>query len=130
MWDTTTGQKVQTLIGSQGLITALNFQPGSPIVAVADVRGALRLWNAQDGQLALTLSAQENQQRFVSLAFSPDGKLLATGALNGDIQLWNAADGTQATQLNLGTGSALALAFSWDGQVLAVGGRDETVRLL
>ncbi len=90
VWDTTTGQRVQTLVGSQGLITALNFQPGSGIVAVADTRGALRLWNARDGQIALTLSAQENQQRFVSLAFSPDGKVLATGALNGDIQLWNA----------------------------------------
>jgi WD40 repeat protein len=130
VWDTTTGQKLQTLVGSQGLITALSFQPGSAIVAVADVRGALRLWNSQDGQLALTLSAQENQQRFVSMAFSPDGKVLATGALNGDIQLWNATDGVQATRLNLATGSVLALAFSSDGQMLAVGGRDETVRLL
>jgi WD40 repeat protein len=130
IWDTTTGQKRQTLVGSQGLITGLTFQPGSPIVAVADIQGALRLWDAQDGQLARTISAQESQQRFIGLTFSPDGKLLATGALNGDIQLWNPSDGKTAAQLNLGTGSALALAFSPDGQRLAIGGRDETVRVL
>jgi WD40 repeat protein len=130
VWDTATGQKRRTLVGSQGLITGLAFQPGSPIVAVADVQGALRLWDAQDGQLAHTISAQQAQQRFVGLAFSPDGKALATGALNGDIQLWNPADGKMSIQLNLGTGSALALAFSPDGRQLAVGGRDETVRVL
>jgi WD40 repeat protein len=130
VWDVAAGAKQHTLVGSRGLVTALAFQPGGSLLAVADVQGALRLWNAQDGQLARTISAQEDQQRFVGLAFSPDGSALATGSITGDIQLWNPATGAEAAKISLpGTGVS-ALAFSPDGQQIAVGGRDETVRVL
>jgi WD40 repeat protein len=129
VWDTAAGTKRQTLVGSQRQITAMSFQPGSAILAVADLQGALRLWNGQDGQLVRTISAQPQQERFVGIAFSPDGTVLATGSLNGDIQFWNPTTGDEAAKLNIGAGSVLALAFSPDGQKLAVGVRDVTVRV-
>jgi WD40 repeat protein len=130
VWDTAAGARRHTLAGSQGLVTALTFQPGGPLLAAADIQGALRLWNSQDGQLARTISAQEDQQRFVGVAFSPDGSALATGSLSGDIQLWNVATGAEAAKIRLPGVGASALAFSPDGQQIAVGGRDETVRVL
>ncbi len=130
VWDTMAQQKIQTLIGSQGAIPAMSFQPRGDLVAASDARGVLRLWNARDGQLVHTMSATEEQTSFVSLAFTPDGNALATGAINGDIQFWDPKTGEQATLLRTGYDRVFALAFSPNGEILAVGSRDTTVRLL
>ncbi|HEX5690292.1 MAG TPA: WD40 repeat domain-containing protein, partial [Roseiflexaceae bacterium] len=130
IWETATGTKRHALVGAQGLITALAFQPGGQLLGVADLQGALRLWNSADGQLVRTISAQEDQQRFVGMAFSPDGAALATGSLTGDIQVWNPTTGKETANIKLPGSGASALAFSPDGQQIVVGTRDETVRVL
>jgi WD40 repeat protein len=106
------------------------FQPRAPTLAAADLSGALRLWNAQDGQLLRTISAQEEQRYFVGVAFSPDGSALITGSFTGDVQFWNPATGAESATVSLADTGASALAISPDGQQIAVGGRDTSVRLL
>jgi WD40 repeat protein len=130
IWDTIAAARRHTLVGSRGLITALAFQPGATTLAAADLTGALRLWNAQDGQLLRTISAQEEQRYFVGLAFSPDGAALVTGSFTGEVQFWNPATGAEAARVTLADTGVSALAFSLDGQQIAVGGRDASVRLL
>jgi WD40 repeat protein len=130
LWDTTTATRRNTLVGSRGLITAMAFQPRAPTLAAADLSGALRLWNAQDGQLLRTISAQEEQRYFVGVAFSPDGSALITGSFTGDVQFWNPATGAESATVSLADTGASALAISPDGQQIAVGGRDTSVRLL
>jgi len=129
VWDTVAGSRRQTLVGSQGVVTALAFQPDGTLVAAADLQGALRLWNSQDGKVVETFMAQPEQQRFVGIAFSPDGAALAASALNGDIQFWNPTTGAESAKVSFGVGAS-TLAYSPDGQMIAVGGRDETVRVL
>ena len=73
-----------------------------------------------------------------SLAWSPDGTLLATamGGLGGidkgsntyDVWLWS-ADGKLLGKLQGHTGGVQALAWSPDGETLASGSVDSTVRL-
>ncbi|HET9223639.1 MAG TPA: hypothetical protein VFO07_14095 [Roseiflexaceae bacterium] len=130
IWDTTTVTRRHSLVGSRGLISAMAFQPGATALAVADLSGALRLWNSQDGQLLRTISAQADQRYFVGLAFSPDGSALVTGSFTGDVQFWNPATGAEAARLTLADTGASTLAISPDGQQIAVGGRDTSVRLL
>ncbi|MHC0067053.1 WD40 domain-containing protein [Nostoc sp. UIC 10890] len=64
----------------------------------------------------------------LSATFSPDGKLLAT-SLDHEICLWEVAKFKQFITCNGHTASVRSLNFNPDGQILASGSNDQTVRL-
>ena len=64
----------------------------------------------------------------LSATFSPDGKLLATSTDN-EIWLWSVANIKQILSCNGHTAWIQSLAFSPDGQILASGSNDQTIRL-
>jgi WD40 repeat protein len=110
-------------------IASVAFSSAAPIVAFANERGTIRLWNTE--------VKQEREPPLVghilgvwALAFSPDGKWLASAGTGNDLRLWN----LQQRQRNGGThlvghnDTVSSLAFSPDGSVLASGAADSTVR--
>lgn len=126
IWDTASGKRVQTLVGLRDSIVALAFQPGGTHVVGSDLVGAAMVWNAPDGKLLNIMNATADQGHFNALAFSPDGKLLVGGAQGGSIVAWSSEDGAEAAQIALGGGGILALAFSPNGQQLAVSVHNES----
>src|SRR5207244_1231737 len=91
------------------------------------------LWDLKEGKAVRTIDGNEN--RFVpALAFSPDGETLVASSFfnaltNAQLKLWDTTTGRERAQLGGHTRVALALACSPDGQVLASGSLDGTVRL-
>ena len=68
--------------------------------------------------------------RIVSVAFSPDGKLLATGDVVGQVRIWQVVDGQQVLTFQGHTNWVSSIAFSPNGQLLAVTGHsDSTIQL-
>jgi WD40 repeat protein len=64
-----------------------------------------------------------------AIAWSPRGKLLAASSASGEIMLYNAISG-HTLLLQPGDGQSIGgLAFSADGQWLASGGQDSTLRI-
>jgi WD40 repeat protein len=131
LWDAASGKLLRSLDSSRAAIANIAFQPHGVLLAVTDVNGALQLWNTQDGTLARSINATQQQRWFAAMAFSPDGTMVATGSLSGEITFWNAQSGQSVASFqpfDAGV-SIFSAAFSPNGQIIAFGLSDQTVRL-
>jgi WD40 repeat protein len=126
IWDVSRRTLLHTLPAGQAPVSALVFQPGDTLLALATLDGAMTLVDGQAGTSVRTIPAAPEHGWFAGVAFSPDGELLATGTPTGLIQFWNAATGAEVASLTQEYG-VVAMDFSPDGRQLAVSGRDARV---
>jgi WD40 repeat protein/mono/diheme cytochrome c family protein len=117
------------------VISAMAFSPDGKVLAVSGYHEVLLLAGAESNLVARLVG---ESPRIESLAFSPDGKRLAVAgsapARFGEIQLWDAG----ATNIVIGPQKSWKLApdslfgVSWspDGERLAFGGADKSVRVI
>jgi WD40 repeat protein len=129
-------------------VVSLSFNSDGSLLATGDLDGKICLWRVVDGQQVLTL--QGHTGWIWAVTFSPDGKTLASCSHDSLIRLWdvqsidfeqsNPANLAQASDSSHLPGACLktlrghlsrvwTVAFSPDGQVLASGSDDQTIRL-
>jgi WD40 repeat protein len=133
LWEAATGQFIGQPLVHGNHITALAFSGDGRMVAIADLNGVAKLWDATTGKLLQTFDPpREARYRKISgVAISPDGKTVAT-ATAGDkdkaVRLWDVATGTVRATFphpNVVQG----VAFNPDGRTLLTGCADRTARL-
>ena len=83
--DSTTGQVVETLTGSEYPASDLAYSSDGKQIASIDVRGVVRLW--EKCQKAFTFRPMHPRWGDYALLFSPDGQQLIVGAY--DIEIWD-----------------------------------------
>jgi len=153
LWDTSTARLLVTLQGHNSGVWRVALSADGELVASGSADGNLRLWGASTGRLLATL--QGHTCVVWGLALSADGKLLASGGEDGTLRLWDTSfaqgdavehrtgrssdfgDSPAAppsgrrllSTLQGHTGGVWGVAFSSNGQLLASGGTDGTVRL-
>ena len=145
IWDAASGARRTTLAAYSrkggGLplahklsVTAVAFSPDGAI-ATGSADGAVTVWGVSPGS-SRDLHTANGAVRTV--AFSPDGILLATasnglyshtGYTNGEVSIWDAASGTRLSRLAQGKSTVEAVAFSPDGNLIAVAFGDHAVRV-
>jgi WD40 repeat protein len=86
LWNATTGERVATLCGHTGAVSAVVFCPGGLLLASAGFDATVRLWDVPEGTLRDTLTADAGF--LTSLAVSPDGGTLAAGTDRPRIAIW------------------------------------------
>lgn len=132
IWDISTAAELLTIKGFRERITGLAFSPDGKRMLTVDSGynlGELKLWDAATGREILNFRG--HTLTVVSAAFSPDGKRIVSGSYRAhpesdkgwaEIKVWNAHSGDEALTLKGPSCSNFQVAFSPDGNRIAIGG--------
>ena len=137
LWNAHDGTCMTILQGHTGGVMSVSFSPNGQILVSASADSSIRLWSVAHGTILKILLGHTSW--VWAVAFSPDGQTLASGSDDCTIRLWDVqsgicrktlqrhsdASGSQDTSVRWVT----SLSFSPNGQTLASGGEDASVRL-
>ncbi len=132
IWNTTDAHPIQVLDTGEILgVWNLLFSPDGTLVAVDTQKHAqsgIRVWEIGTGRQQLAKSGFEAYWTR-ALAFSPASDYLASGDESGYLRVWDISEGDSVVWETYRTGIQ-ALAFSPNGEYLAVALWDATIQIL
>ena len=85
------GQRLLTLSGHSGAVTALAFAPGGRTLVSGSADKSLKIWDAVSGQVLKTLTGDTDT--ISTVAFLSSGKRIVSGSFDRTIIIWDAATG-------------------------------------
>ena len=124
-----TSKLLTKLVGHQGAVWTVAFNPDGRRIASSSEDRTFRLWDATTGQPLAVLGSNEGEPTVPPPLFSPDGKWIATG-WGKEIRLWDGMTGQPLGVLGSHEHTILGLAIIRDGQWIASVAREEKVILL
>ena len=119
LWDPATLRQRANFRGNGAYVWSVAISPDGQTVACGE-GDQVRLWDVASGREKGVL---KGHNLVWGLAFTPDSKVLATGDQYGDgsVRFWNVATGALLGAARGQRGSIRCLAFSPNGQYLAIG---------
>ncbi len=113
-----------------GPVWMLTSSPDGTRLASASDDGTARLWDVATGRPVGGPLCHPGRAKVLSAAFSPKGERLVTASADGTVCQWDGRTGAAVEPpYERHTGEVWAAVYSPDGQWIASGGTDHTIRL-
>lgn len=143
IWDVTTGEVIHILPIDSPL--SLSFHPNGQILVTSHYDGTIKFWNVLTGKIIETRTA--HSAAIFALTFNPNGRLLATGSDDYTVKIWDVSQSNSVNRkpqtesdADVSMGDCLhtlaqhtkklwAIKFSPDGNLLATGSADGTIKI-
>ncbi len=124
------GQEDSALEGGAGEVRCVAFSPDGKLIAAGNRYHTVRVWDVATRKEVKTLTGHMSD--VWTIAFSPDGKTLAAADTDwkkaSKVKLWDTATWKERGSLDV-SGEILSIEYSPNGDWLAVGSWDKTVRV-
>ncbi len=136
LWDIPEGNLQETLEHHDKEVAGLAVAGNGQILASKSRDGIIKFFSLSGKELMGTLKVPDYADRSECIVLNPDGSILScaclkefSGVRSGAVELWDTADSTLINVLEGHKGKVNCLAASADGQILASGGEDKTIRI-
>ncbi len=126
LWNTRTGEQIQSIKKHTDWITALDISPDGILLASGDRTGGVWVWEADSANEFHSLRA--HQAGITSLAFRSDSNLLGTASEDGTVRFWEMNNGGEVKKIDAHPGGVTAFAFAKNGTFITAG-RDNKAKL-
>jgi WD40 repeat protein len=114
IWDTATGEELQTLEGHTFAVYSVAFSPDGRRLASCSPDKTVKVWDTTSGQETLTLKG--HSLGVSSVAFSADGLQLASGGFDGTVRVWDARPWTPQLRIEQEARNLIDLLYADLGQ--------------
>jgi WD40 repeat protein len=136
IWETATGQRLQTLSGQAVVVFSLAFSPdGRFLASVGDDQDprpgvhTVKVLDLKAGQPAFATDPFPGLGVLFCVAYSPDGRRIVAAGQDKQLKVWDAATGRKIGVMGEHDRNIFNLTFSPDGRYLASAGKDGMVRV-
>ncbi len=127
LWDGESGRSIRLLRGHAHPIRGLAFSPDGRRIASGDASGRIQVWELDTGSVVPSFRKTEANGS-LGIAYSPNGTRLATADYGGGV-VWDATTAEEILRLPHHVWMPFCLAYSRDGQRIAVGSRNGEVKI-
>lgn len=128
LWNTSLGQPVKTVVGSESFldprVNSVSFSSDGEYALSGGSDDSVRLWNTKNLTQIKSFVGHSNIGGVYSVAFSPDGKYALSSDCDSKIKIWDIASGSEWKALSGHTGknACTSAKFSPNGKyVISVG---------
>ena len=129
LWDVAASVPIDTLPHfSGGVHSFVAYSPDGKTITVGGNFGVVSIWDANTGNRIHTLGEHLiYTTKVYGITYSPDSQTVVSGCIDGTVRFYNTATGALKHTITGHSNAIRTLAYSPDGNTLAVGG-DESIR--
>jgi WD40 repeat protein len=131
LWELSTGREVRSFLGHEGSINCIDVSADGKYIITSSSDRTARIWEVATGQEIF--SSPPEDKFLTAAAFSPDMKFFITAGYPDQARVWDFKTKKVITTIDVnadqGLGYGVNLAFSPDGEWMAIGEDNRTANV-